>query len=91
MKVYTVFDRKMKEHGSLVLFKNEEAAVRGMTDAFGGQDTIVAKHPEDFDLICIGSYDQDQGVVYGGVHDFVVNFGELLRKDVSQLQMKLEA
>lgn len=93
MKVYSLFDRRLREFGSLVLFKNDEAAERGMLDAFSGQDTLVSKHPGDFDLMCVGAFDQETGLLDSGAMAMallVVNFAELLGSRIDGEYAKLE-
>lgn len=61
--VYSLFDRKMREYGSLVVNKNDEAIRRSLVDSVQGSGGIQEKHPEDFDLMCVGTFNPLTGVV----------------------------
>lgn len=69
MNIYSLFDRKLKTFGQLVLDRNDFAVQRGLLDALtASADTLIAKHPEDFDLYHVGAFDEETGKVEG--HDF---------------------
>lgn len=80
-KVYSIFDRKLKEYGSLMYAKNDFAIMRGVADAVrGSEGTLHAMHPEDFDLMYLGDFDNELGVlVPAQVVVLVDNLAELLK------------
>lgn len=62
MNVYSLFDRKVKLFGQLVLERNDFALQRGLVDSLrGSPDTLLAKHPEDFDLYRVGDFNDETG------------------------------
>lgn len=63
MEVYSLFDRKLREFGALVLSRNEAAIRRSVLDGIRGTGSLVELHPEDFDLMVVGKYDVDVGVL----------------------------
>lgn len=66
MNIYSLFDRKLKLFGQLVLDRTDFAVQRGVVDALqSSPDTLIAKHPEDFDLYHVGSFDDETGKVEG--------------------------
>lgn len=44
----------------------EAPAIRMFTDAIGDSKTMFSQHPADFDLLCIGEYDDSDGVILVG-------------------------
>lgn len=59
--VYAILDNKAKAIiGGLQLHSHEAAAIRTFTDIATTPNTMLQKHPEDFDLICLGHLDEDE-------------------------------
>jgi len=80
MQVFSLFDRKLREYGQLVLSNNAEGAKRGLVDGVVGSKSLIEKHPGDFDLMHVGGFDMDSGILVGlKVPTLVCNIGELLR------------
>lgn len=78
-KVYSVLDRKLKEFGALVVCPNDEALRRSLIDGVRGSGSLLEKHPDDFDVYCVGSFDADTGVLKGeNVPLLVENVGVIL-------------
>lgn len=63
--VYSLFDRKLREYGPLVVERNDEAVIRSLTDGVRGSKSLMEMHPEDFDLFFVGSFNTASGVVVG--------------------------
>lgn len=81
MNMYTLFDRKLREHGQIVLANNDEACKRALKDGLSGSGSTVEKYPEDFDLMCVGSFDSETGMVVPiGIPKLVENVSNLLPK-----------
>lgn len=79
MQVFSLFDRKLREYGSLVLANNAEAVKRALVDGVRGSGSLVEKHPQDFDLMEIGMFDTDSGILVPGKLPVLVdNVGTLL-------------
>lgn len=79
MLVYSLFDRKLKEYGSLVVVRNDETIRRSVVDGIRGSKSLIELHPEDFDVICVGSFDTESGVLHGEVvRRLVANVGEIM-------------
>lgn len=80
MRIYSLYDRKLKEYGSLVLQNNDEAVKRMCKDALENaraDQSPLKKYPEDFDLMWLGEFDPEVGVITGTVPLFVCNVAEL--------------
>lgn len=66
MNVYSLFDRKLRMFGQLVLERNDFSVQRALVDGLrGAPDSLMAKHPEDFDLYHVGIFDEEAGKVTG--------------------------
>lgn len=83
MKIYSLFDRKLREYGQLVTMTNDDGVVRAMREMGSqskGQSTLE-KYPEDFDLMCVGEFDPVTGIlnIESAVPRLVANVGSILR------------
>lgn len=82
MNVYSLHDRKLRQYGQLVLERNDFAVQRSLADGIrAAGDSLLAKHPEDFDLYEVGSFHDESGVIKGpdgGIPRFVCNVLELV-------------
>lgn len=67
MKIFSVFDTKVQAYMTPFFSATPGSAIRSFTDAAAGQDSIVAKHPEDFTLYAIGDFDDHTGAI--SVHE----------------------
>jgi len=58
--VYAVFDRVSESvQGGVHVFPHDAVAVRFFRDVMDAPDTSLAKHPADYDLVCLGSLDSE--------------------------------
>lgn len=62
-KVYSLFDSKAECYGTPFFMPNRAMAIRAFGNLASDRDTLVAKHPTDFTLFEIGSFDDHTGVV----------------------------
>lgn len=60
-KVYSLFDTKVQTFGNPFCAQSDGAAVRMVCDAAADQNTMLAKHPSDFILYGLGTFDEDSG------------------------------
>lgn len=77
MRIYSLYDRKVGEYGSLVLSVNDEAVKRALKDGLPANST-PAIYPHDFDLQCLGEFDPETGEIarlqpklIGTIHDIL--------------------
>lgn len=79
MRVYSLYDRKMKEFGQLVLSNNDETVTRALIEGLkGGKGATIHEYPKDFDLVLLGQFDPETGELVGEAARVVVNVGEAL-------------
>lgn len=80
--VYGLYDKKLGEYGpQLNCEKNSLTALRNLGDVVKRiQESPLAIHAEDFDLMCLGELDEQTGVLtpYPTMR-FVENVGNLVK------------
>lgn len=59
--IVAVFDVKCGAYGRPVAYPADGAAVRAIQDAINAGDNEYAKHPEDYSLVKLGTYDDNAG------------------------------
>lgn len=78
MQVYSLYDRKLREFGGLVLSQNDATVKRAIHEGVPANST-VGKYPQDYDLMLLGEFDAETGVLMGGQIILVENVLEILR------------
>lgn len=59
--VFSVYDRAAMTYGHPFYMVNSPAASRAFIDAFDNPQSMLAKHPDDFDLRMIARFDDELG------------------------------
>jgi len=62
-KVFSVFDEKAKAYSNPFFMVHNGLALRAFSDLIQDQSTMIAKHPSDFKLYCIGEFDDCEGIL----------------------------
>lgn len=68
--IYAIYDRVSNTIGNLMMAPALAAAIRTFTDIASKPDNLVGQHPEDFDLIQVGTLtiaDADEQLLERGV------------------------
>lgn len=73
--------------GGLMLHKHPASAIRMFTDALSDPQTILHKHPDDFDLVHLGYLEEDNTITVQPGPDNIVLSGKQWR--ISQAQPEL--
>lgn len=86
MRVYSLYDRKLKSYGQLILQRNNIAVQRDLLGALrGAPEWMPAKYPGDFDLHHLAEFDEETGVFTKfPAHSLVCNLLELVEGEVAQ-------
>lgn len=63
LRAYTLHDVKALNYSPPFYAHNNAMAVRMLEDLVSDSNTSVARHPSDFKLYCVGSYDDSNGVL----------------------------
>lgn len=61
LKIFSVFDEKACIFGQPFFLPHNGVALRSFSDLVQDNQTNVCRHPEDFKLYCLGSYDDNSG------------------------------
>lgn len=62
-QVYAVYDRKAQYYLPPFTARGDAEASRMFTDAVMTSETPISQYPADFDLVKVGSFDLDTGVL----------------------------
>lgn len=60
---YSIFDTKALQYHTPFFAPTDGAAVRMLQELVSDPNTMIGRHPSDFTLFSIGSYDDQKGVV----------------------------
>lgn len=84
LRVYSVFDKKLQEFGQLAVSKNDESMRRALYDGVKGSQSMIEKYPHDFDLYCVGEFNNVDGRLRGFENPSVLvcNVGDLLGSEL---------
>lgn len=63
-RIYAIVDKKADDIiGGLALHKHEAAAVRSFTDVASSDKTMINRHPEDYELVCLGGITENHTII----------------------------
>ena len=63
LRAYSIFDTKALQYHPPFFQATDGAAVRLLQDLVSDLNTTVGRHPNDFVLYCIGTYDDSEGLL----------------------------
>jgi len=63
INLYAVFDVKAEAYGTPMAFQNDALASRAVGMAAMDSDSMLCNSPGDFNLHCLGEYDNNTGVI----------------------------
>lgn len=61
MKVFTVYDVKAEAYLNPFIMRSKGEATRGFADEANREDSSIGKHPQDYVLFELGSFDELTG------------------------------
>lgn len=61
--IYSVFDVKAELYGPIFMMKSHGEALRGFQDLVEDKNTMPGRHPGDFKLVHLGSFDDITGFI----------------------------
>lgn len=65
--VFSMFDVKAREYGTLVLAANDAHVIRSIKVGIPGSGSLMEQYPEDFHLMLVGEFDSETGVLRAAV------------------------
>lgn len=63
MRLYTVYDSKAEQYSNPIAIRTDGEARRQFSVIATDKNTEIGKHPEDFCLFRIGSFDPETGII----------------------------
>lgn len=80
MKMYSIFDRAAHMFGSVIVQNNDDLCKRNVKTALisGAFDKQILTYPEDFELYCLGDFDNETGKVVPIEPAFVIGLRDLI-------------
>lgn len=63
LNAYSIFDNKALQYHSPWFASTDGAAVRSLADLVADPNTTIGRHPNDYVLYCIGTYDDALGLL----------------------------
>lgn len=63
INVFSVYDSKAEFYGTPFFMPTVNSAIRAFSDLANDRSTTIFKHPGDFTLFHIGTFDDRQGIV----------------------------
>jgi len=77
-KLFSVYDVKTGSYGSVMVLLSVGEALRVMQDTVNANDNIIAKHPADFRLDCLGEIDMVTGKIESTTPQHIVDIAQLI-------------
>lgn len=68
VSVFTIYDNKALTFGSPFTFAHAGQALRAFQDVANDPNSMISRHPNDYSLIRIGTFDEDTGVMTSEPH-----------------------
>lgn len=79
-KAFSVYDNKAMMFNAPFFMPHVGMAIRALTDLVNDPSTSISRHPADYTLIEIGTYDDETGVLSAAPHQAHVTAQQLLRR-----------
>lgn len=76
LNVYAIFDSASGIYDRPWCAHSDQAAIRSFTDVAQDAEHPIGKHPEDFTLFRIGTWEDDAGAIVGEAPTKVINGAE---------------
>lgn len=81
INVYSIYDLKACVYGTPYFILNDQVAIRMFSDLVNDERSNVYRHPEDYVLYVVGSFDDSSGEIMKCVIRHVVNAVGLKKGD----------
>lgn len=78
MQLYTMHDKAMDTYGPPMAFATDAVAVRALQDEMQNPESMFRKHPDDFVIYRIGTWDDANGQVINYTRDRVIAISALM-------------
>lgn len=65
MPLFSVLDKKVGAHTPPFMMRSNAEAIRSFIDAVADKNQQFCKHPEDYILVRVGTFNEEKGVLIG--------------------------
>lgn len=76
--MYSIYDICTGMYEAPFLASNDQVAIRTVRDIVMFKDTMIKRHPEDYRLFYVGSYNKSLGMLIQDKQRMVCNFTDLI-------------
>lgn len=76
-KVFTLFDVKGNDHGVPFFSLSDGVAQRSFGDILSDPSCLCSRHPEDYHLYCVGTFDSGNGMLTPASPRFICSGSDL--------------
>lgn len=63
MNIYSIFDKKAVSYMAPFYFPQKGQAIRALEDSVNDSQSMLNKHPEDYSLFELGTFDDTNGII----------------------------
>lgn len=79
-EIYSIRDIKANAYHRPFFVPNRAVAIRAVTDIAQDTQTDIGKHPEDYQLFYLGTYDDNTGALSSTAPEHVLNINTIGEK-----------
>lgn len=88
-EIYAIYDRKAEDiTGPLQMHRNVAVATRAFTDVMLDQQTMINRHPDDFDLVSLGHLAENGKDIIPKFN--IIITGKALKENIEAINASLE-
>jgi len=87
MNLYTVHDKAINSYQGVIALQSERDAIEQFRVVCNQQDTAFFKHPQDFTLVQVGSFDSETAELIPMTPKIIVNASALRTSPPSQQEL----
>lgn len=84
-RVFSIFDAKAAVFGVPFFVHNDAMAVRLFSDLVNDPKSMVARHPEDYSLYFVGTFEDDTALITGEVTPTSLMTASNMRKPIGKV------
>lgn len=82
LRIYTILDVKAAVHHIPMFSHNDAAVKRILSRTFSDEKTMYSWTPEDYQIFCLGEYDDESGKITTSLtKEFICLGSDLVRKE----------
>lgn len=63
LEIFSSYDEKLQGYNLPFFMPKKAQAIRHFSDGINDPSTQISKHPGDYTLICLGTFDEETGII----------------------------